>query len=166
MITIELQGDKELLMRFASMPAKLRDALTRKMHVITQEVRNYIVTDKLSGQVLNKRSGNLQRSITAEVTSTDTSVTGRVFSAGDVKYAAIHEFGGTIEHPGGTAYFIGKDGKAVFVSNAIAFAYGSWARTKAHAIKMPKRSFMISSLTDKKDSIRDQLQAAVNEAIK
>lgn len=56
-----------------------------------------------------------------------------------VKYAAIHEFGGTIKHPGGTPYKI-VDGRAVFVS--LRNAEPDLPRTKPHAIKIKKRPYL------------------------
>ena len=62
----------------------------------------------------------------------------------NVRLASLHEYGGTISHPGGTAYFIGDDGMAVFVSNDKATP--EMARTKAHQITIPKRSFVRASI--------------------
>jgi phage gpG-like protein len=59
----------------------------------------------------------------------------------DVKYASIHEQGGTIQHPGGTSYFIGDDGKAVFVSSDDPRAAGL-PKTKPHPIPIPARPYL------------------------
>lgn len=59
----------------------------------------------------------------------------------DVKYAAIHEFGGVIEHPGGTPYFIAESGLAVFVSKDHPDA-ADLPRTKPHQITMPARPYL------------------------
>lgn len=56
-------------------------------------------------------------------------------------YAAINQFGGTINHPGGTAYFPKKDGEIVFVSNAR--ARPSMPRTKPHRITIPARPYLV-----------------------
>lgn len=62
-----------------------------------------------------------------------------------VKLATVHEYGATIDHPGGTAYRV-IDGKAVFVSNEDAndFTGGIFAlhRTKRHKITIPARPFL------------------------
>lgn len=57
-----------------------------------------------------------------------------------VPYARIHELGGTINHPGGTPYFINDEGKAVFVSKANADP--DLPRTKPHPIKIPARPYI------------------------
>jgi phage gpG-like protein len=57
-----------------------------------------------------------------------------------VPYAAIHEYGGTINHPGGTAYFMAGEGRIGFVSNAKATS--DMPRTKPHAITIPARAYL------------------------
>jgi phage gpG-like protein len=111
----------------------------------------------LSGQVLNVKTGRLRRSIFNEVTDTSTAVTGKVASSGDVKYAAIHEFGGkTPAHEilpnkaKALAFVMG--GKQVFA--AVVHHPGS---------VMPERSYMRSSLHEMEQEIRDGIRAAVIE---
>lgn len=58
----------------------------------------------------------------------------------NVPYAQIHNEGGTIKHPGGTAFY--KKGNAVvWVSNSDA-AGKDFPRTKAHDIAIPERRFI------------------------
>ncbi|MDF0543336.1 HK97 gp10 family phage protein [Sphingobium sp. H39-3-25] len=80
-------------------------------------------------------------------------------------YAAIHEYGGTINHPGGTAYFIGDDGMAVFVPDSnILSTY--LPRTKPHTIVMPERPYMRPALEKNRVEIAKMITAAVNRAEK
>lgn len=58
----------------------------------------------------------------------------------NVPYAKIHNEGGIIDHPGGTAYFKDK-GKLRFVSNRNA-RNKNYKRTKKHPIPIPKRQFI------------------------
>jgi hypothetical protein len=51
-------------------------------------------------------------------------------------YARIHEYGGTINHPGGTKYII-KDGQAKFVPSS--FSGEVEGITKPHKIDIPER---------------------------
>lgn len=53
--------------------------------------------------------------------------------------AAIQEFGAHIDHPGGTPYKIGPDGRAVFVTKADG---AGLPVTKPHLIVIPPRPFM------------------------
>jgi hypothetical protein len=82
-----------------------------------------------------------------------------------VKYAAIHEFGGVIKHPGGTAYIVIAGQGAVWISNAKAETMANVKRTAAHDIPMPERSFLRSTLADMKDEIEEGLREAVVEGM-
>lgn len=166
MITVQIQGDKELQAKFKNMPASVNLSLMKAMTVLTIKLKDNIINNKLSGQVLNKISGNLIRSIQQTVTGNSYQVKGSVFSAGDVKYAAIHEYGGTIQHPGGTAYIIDSKTKmAVFISNAAAEGK-NYPRTAAHEITMPERSYMRTAFAEFQDTIKSTLTLAIQEGTK
>lgn len=71
---------------------------------------------------------------------------------GDLRYGMLHENGGTIKHPGGTAYRMRK-GRPVFVSNEKAQAYFTKTgrelpRTKPHSITIPARPYLRPGLRD------------------
>jgi hypothetical protein len=70
-----------------------------------------------------------------------TGVEGKWGSA-DINYALPLELGATIEHPGGTAYYIDeKTGLAVFVKNSSPLSEGL-PRTKPHTIVLPPHPFL------------------------
>ena len=54
------------------------------------------IQQKLSGTVLNRKSGALARSIVATVDDASANISVSIVTSGDIKYAAIHEFGGII----------------------------------------------------------------------
>lgn len=66
-------------------------------------------------------------------------------------YAAIHQFGDVINHPGGTAYFPKKGGEIVYVSNAK--ARPSMPRTKPHQITIPARPYLVLQDEDIRDIV-------------
>jgi phage gpG-like protein len=98
------------------------------------------------GVLIGKQSASLMRSI--RVIST----TGQAEIVGTSKpYARIHNRGGTINHPGGTAYFV-RNRKAHFVRNVTAKRYNQifnkeLPRTKPHKIRIPQRKFLGPSHT-------------------
>ena len=158
MLNVQLVGDRELIAKLGAMPAKLHDALLKKVTVLALQLEAKVKT-ALNGGVLNVRSGALRRSIFETVEDDATSVIGRVASSGDVKYAAIHEFGGTIpaheivpNKARALAFVIG--GKQVFA-----------ARVQIPAITMPERSYLRSSLAGMQDEITDGLREAVREGL-
>lgn len=66
----------------------------------------------------------------------------------NAELGAVHEFGATINHPGGQPYII-KDGRAVFISKGTELGRKLIAKgqvTKAHQIVIPTRSFLRSTL--------------------
>ncbi len=163
MIEVSLVGGKEFAVKLDQMPDKLNKSLFVAITSLTLQLKNHIIRNKLSGQVLNHRTGNLWRSIQAlPVKNTTNFIEGQVISSGDVKYAAIHEYGGTIKHPGGTPYLVNK-GRAVFVNKR---DNPNLPVTSAHDIPMPQRSFMRSSLKDFHDKIQSTLTIAVREGTK
>jgi hypothetical protein len=114
-----------------------------------------LVQDKLSGDVLNSRSGKLLRSIRAEVSDDAEVISARVFSDGSVPYAQIQEYGGRVSIPAVSAV----------IAKAMAFAYEGrlvFARSvAAHVVDIPERSYMRSSLDEFAWTFVDEINAAV-----
>jgi hypothetical protein len=142
----------------AAMPERLRDALSSKADILAATLQAKI-KDKLSSTVLNSKTGALARSIvmTIDDSAADLSVT--MASSGDIKYAAIQEYGGTIP-----PHEILPD-----KAKALAFAVGGKqafaARANLSAITLPERSYMRSSLAEMADEIRIDLNAAAVEVL-
>ena len=117
------------------------------------------VQQKLSGDVLNQKSGALARSIVTTIDESSTNISVTVASNGDVKYAAIHEFGGVIPPH---EIVPDKARALVFVvSGKQAFA----ARVNLPAIAMPERSYLRSSLAEMADEIREEFAQAAVDAV-
>lgn len=159
MFTVELIGDKALVQRLTAMPSGVQQSLRRKVTSLALQLEA-LVKRKLSGDVLNVVTGALRRSISEEITTTPTSVSAKVFSSGDVKYAAIHEYGGTIDIPeivpvkAQALHFV-INGKDIFAM-----------RVRAHTVTMPERSFLRSSLDDMRAQIVEGMREAVVEGLK
>lgn len=156
LLNIALTGDRQLMAKLDRMPLAVHQSLKLKITMLTLKLEKRVKADKLNGQVLNRISGRLARSIASKVVDTPESIVGSVFSSGDVKYAAIHEFGGqTAPHlivpkNANVLAFMGKSGNQVF------------ARKVNHpGSKMPKRSFLRSALTDMSVEIQRGMKEAV-----
>lgn len=159
-VNVTVAGDAELIARLKGMPRAVNEALYKKVLTLSLKLENLVKTGKLNGQVLNRITGALSRSIDHVVDRSLASVIGRVYSSGDVKYAAIHEYGGTTSphviepKKASVLAFIGKGGGQVF------------ARKVNHpGSKMPERSFMRSSLHDMSTEISLGLKTAVVGAV-
>jgi phage gpG-like protein len=90
------------------------------------------------------RTGRLARSITTQRAGAL-----RYQIGTNLEYAAIHEFGGTINHPGGTFYVM-FGGVPTFIKksqvNSLRRRGLFVGQTSAHAIQMPRRPFLIPTL--------------------
>ncbi len=114
--------------------------------------------EKLSGQALETKSGALRNSISAEITVEGGVLTATVGSFGDVKYAAIQEYGGRT-----SAHEILPD-----KAQALAFLVGGalrFARRVEHpGSTLPPRAYLQSSLDESRDEIVAGLARVATEA--
>jgi phage gpG-like protein len=156
MFQVDLRDDYSASL--AGMPDRVRQALSSKANVLVVALEAKI-QQKLSGGVLNMRSGALARSIIAMVDDSSVDISVRIGASGDVKYAAIQEFGGTIppheivpDKAKALAFVLG--GKQVFA-----------ARVNLPAVTMPERSYLRSSLAEMAEEIAEGLSGAVMEAM-
>lgn len=146
---------ESLAQHFRNLSAASYAALRREMQGIGVALVGYIRREKLSGQVLNSRSGMLKRSITNLTTEEGKTITTEVgvFPQSRVPYARIHEEGGQIripEYAGNVLRFSARSGDLVFTRTR-----------KAYVVTMPERSYIRSSLTDMSTEIVARLQTAV-----
>ena len=157
MFALEVRGLDETSARFDAYPAALQAALGAKATELATALAD-LVKNKLSGAVLNTSSGALRDSIAAGVTADSDGVLASVGSEGDVKYAAIQEYGGkTSAHEilpvkGDVLAFVAGDGQ-------------HFARRIEHpGSVIPERSYLRSSLEDMKDEILAALASTAAEA--
>ncbi|HEX4079584.1 MAG TPA: hypothetical protein VHX61_12015 [Rhizomicrobium sp.] len=117
------------------------------------------VQAKLSGEVLEARSGALLRSIQAETNEDEDGFGAQVFSDGSVPYARIQEYGGRVNIPALTPVH----------AKALAFAYGGrmvFAKSAAaHVVDIPERSYMRSSLAEFADAFTADIRRIVSDAL-
>lgn len=131
------------------------DAIEQELNAVSIDLQSYIKKNKLSGQVLKNRTGNLRRAIDREVTRTDSAVTATVgVSPNAVKYAAAHEFGADINIPevSGKLMVFSLGDKMIFTM-----------RHRAFTVHMPERSFLRSSLAENRADIILRLDKAVGQ---
>ena len=156
MITAQIDAARAVA-KLAALPGEVRGGVRETMQAEMLELLA-TVQAKLSGGVLNSRTGNLRASIQAELGEDDTSIAARVFSDGSVPYARIQEYGGRIEIPEMTpvnakALAFAWHGRMVFAK-----------RTAAHAVTMPERSYLRSSLAEFADSFVDGIRKVAAKA--
>ena len=166
LITGEVLGGQTLMLSLQSRGQHIRGALRRAVHEGNTLLVKHIKMDKLSGQVLHRRSGHLSRAVHPVFEETGSQITG---GAGvKLAYARIHEYGfdgvvnvrehlrrlkGTKRTNGAKGARRGGDG---------------YTTVRAHTMhmKMPERSFMRSSLVDLTDELRELMIGAARAAAK
>ncbi|OMR00741.1 hypothetical protein AQ718_12655 [Burkholderia pseudomallei] len=145
--------------RVGKLVPNVRSALVQRVQRLAIALQGRVVADKLSGQVLNVRTGRLRRSINQAVTTTDTTITGVVSTP--VEYAPAHEYGflGVVtvkEHLRQVTQAFGKPLKTPVT-----------ATVREHPMHMhfPPTSFLRSALKEMHDEILEEIQQAVSEGV-
>lgn len=110
------------------------------------------------GGVPRFRTGNLHRSIMQERTGPDKR---KVGAGAYLPYAAIHEFGGVINHPGGQPFLI-IDGRFVPLKKG----RKGMGVTKPYTITMPARPYLRPSLERSRIQMRLTFEAAMKQSMK
>lgn len=159
MLELRVTGAREVIERLALTTTKVRGAARTWLDGWATELAGYIRTDKLSGQVLHRRSGLLSGSVHPLVGDDPRGIIGGAGAGAGVPYARIHEFGGTIP----AHEVVARNAKALAftVDGVLRFA----KRVQIPDVEMPERSYMRSSFDEKSPQGLEGLRAAVKEAL-
>lgn len=131
--------------------SRLLASIKREMTGIATDLSGDVKAEKLSGQVLNVRSGRLRRSINYKIKTSDTGVEATVGT--NVEYARVHEFG-----------FKGS----VVVREHLRTAksgFRSMVRSHSRNVNLPQRSFLRSSLLEMKGEIESRIARVIATSI-
>jgi len=153
-----VDGVEALDARLAALPADMQALLESKARRLAEKLAAKVRDEKLSGQVLQSRSGALKASIVADVSTQGGALTASVSSVGDVKYAAIQEYGGRTP-----AHEILPDKASVLAY----FAGGAqhFARRVNHpGSTLPARGYLSSSLDEMRDEIVAEIASVADQA--
>lgn len=157
-----LVDEKGTVLRLLGVPAKasqrLRVAISREVI----ELANHIKDQKLSGQVLKNRTGALRRSTRAyPPTMAGSAIRGEVAVDKTTSvYGKVHEFGGTYRIPAHTRRNRGQRRLRVSEHGAM-----RTHQVREHTATFKERSFMRSSLEERRHRILESLKRAVHEAV-
>ncbi|MFZ5749099.1 MAG: phage morphogenesis protein [Pseudomonadota bacterium] len=129
---------KSLVWKGAAVTERMRKA---QIAGVNATMEKCVVTSKNS-HAWQYRNGALEGGIgIADYAAPDGQGVRGSWGVQDVKYARIHELGGTIKHPGGTPYFIEEDGMATFVRKDAPGA-ADLPKTQPHDIVIPARPYL------------------------
>jgi len=144
--------------RIGALPARLRVRLQKAVESGAGRLLA-IVQAKLSGEVLKARSGALRSSIRAEISEDGSAIVARVLSDGSVPYARIQEYGGRVFIPG----------IVPVNARALAFTYRGRLvfaeRAAAHAVDIPERSYLRTSLAEFEPALLDDIRKLTAESL-
>ena len=158
MLTLSIDGVDALRTRLDAYPAALASELAAKAQELAGALVDKVKYEKLAGQALQSRSGALAASIAAEISGDGEDVAATVGSFGDVKYAAIQEYGGKT---GAHEILPSKASVLAFVADgAMRFA----RRVEHPGSLIPERSYLRSSLDEMSAEIVAALAAAASES--
>jgi hypothetical protein len=161
MITATFQNSDRRVVEFIRSRAPLlRESISREMLKQMILLSAHVATDHLSGRPgLRNITGTLRRSVLASprVSEGSNSISGTVSADPSVPYARIQEYGGTVQIP----ELIPK--RKLALAN-VTSGWGPYRRARAHAVTIPERSFMRSSLRESQAAIVAGLNAAVAQA--
>ncbi len=129
-------------------PERIDKGLLQFGELVRSKAQENVTGGGSSKTMLNVRSGLLRSAIHAALIRSGTVAIG--IPGGTVPYGRIHEYGGTIHHPGGTAYFWSERlGRMVFLSNKAAAGH-DFPRTQPHDIPIPARPYLRPALESEK----------------
>lgn len=153
-IEFEFANENEIEVKLLGVSPAVENEVAATIGLLSEELAVYIVEQKLSGQVLNKVTGNLQTSVKVSAIDRSTAeILGQVYQDSAIaEYGAIHELGGFIPDRVGDMHWIGKDGEDVF-------------RRFARGFDVPERSFMRSALGDLAPRIEEQIILAIAKGL-
>lgn len=136
---MSLHGEDKAIAAIEGKREELAVALSRTIVRQSIELQAHIKRDKLSGQVLRRRTGRLSRSIQYHAPVQREGVVIADVSAGgtNVRYARIHEFGGDIYPVRAKMLRFKIDGRWVF----------------SRHVRMPERSYMRTALAERRPEI-------------
>jgi len=187
-IEFKFEGGDRLIKALRNKGSAISRNLYPTMQTITQRLRADIVSKKLSGNPLKRRTGRLAQSITSLVTRTEKDIIGRVGT--NVKYARLHEYGGEIKPkrakwltiplaaaktPAGVARGRARDFENTFFKFSSAGNLILFQRRGDNIIPLfllkksvtiPKRSYMGSTLKENLNSITKMIKKAVKDGLK
>ncbi|MGA7120039.1 MAG: hypothetical protein WBY94_08080 [Polyangiaceae bacterium] len=158
MIEGSVTGDSAIVLKLERLPTTLRGAVVNALKREWFRLQAAVVTGKLSGDPLHRRTGVLASSINVGGADTATEfvdepadIIGRIGTK--VRYGYVHEYGGTFTIPSHDRRVESRLGKSFTQS------------VREHQATFPQRSFLRSTLDEQRPAVLAAIRAAVSSAI-
>jgi hypothetical protein len=157
-ITAYLVGDEQMLSWLRAIPDAVGSGLARAITKLGITLQRKVQQDKLSGQALVDRTGALQSSIDLRIDQSVNMVAATVFT--DLEYARAQEYGfsGTVNVRASLRRIREAFGRPIAEKTIT-------VRAHSRRMDLAERSFLRSALEDMTPEIRDEVEAAIREAV-
>ncbi len=159
MISADLVGVGAALDRLRAMREAAGSGIARAIAKLGIDLQNDVRQNKLSGQVLQARSGSLRQSIAVQIDQSDTAVSATVYSDLDSAAAQEYGFSGTVDVRASLRQI-----KEAFGHPITAETVGVGAYTRR--MDLPQRSFLRSALDDMTPDIGASVEDALRQALR
>lgn len=166
MITWKVTGEQQVITTLRDITPSVKSKLVNCMNRIAIDLQGQVVKNKLSGQLLNRRTGTLASSIQPKVVVTTAGVTGivgsRVNESMPLKYAHIHEYGfnGTVTVKQHLRMMTTAFGRPVKEPRQITISPHTAVRN------VREKRYLRGTLEENRDKYLEMINAAVGEGIK
>ncbi|WP_335995828.1 HK97 gp10 family phage protein [Acinetobacter pittii] len=154
MINYHVDGDAKLSATVDRIDAEVRQSIARSTLKLLIKVKR----EKLNGQVLNKRTGRLGRSITQKLIELSNGVAGIVGT--NVEYAPPHEYGfkGDVTVKAHLRMIKMAFGKSISPKQVS-------IKTHTRKVDLPEKSFLRSALEEMRKEIKQDLEVSIQRGI-
>lgn len=154
MINYHVDGDAKLSATVDRIDAEVRQSIARSTLKLLIKVKR----EKLNGQVLNKRTGRLGRSITQKLIELSNGVAGIVGT--NVEYAPPHEYGfnGDVTVKAHLRMIKKAFGKSISPKQVS-------IKTHTRKVNLPENSFLRSALEEMRKEIKQDLEVSIQRGI-
>lgn len=160
-LTYTITGLSGVLANIGHMSDRIRQEVLVQMKPTMEGVVTYVQLNKLSGQVLNVKTGATRDALDSRAFEDGANVVGEAFiPLNKAPGARMNEYGGRtrphviVPRTAKALKFLASDGEDVFAR-----------RVNHPGSQMPERSFMRSGLNDMTAKIIEELQEAANRAV-
>lgn len=151
-ISGEVSGDGATADGLERDAERVRVAIKDEIERLTYRLARRVTSQKLSGQVLKRRTGTLSRSVaqSPKVIVSENTVEGVVGT--NVKYGRTHEFG--------------FKGEVTVKEHIRASVLGRTVQVRSHVrrVDLPERSFLRTALAEMEGEVRRSINEAVRRA--
>lgn len=158
MIETSVTGDSAVVASIREQYREITANVEQSIGRLTLKLLTRVKANKLSGQVLNVRTGRLRRSITQKITKELGLITGIVGT--NVEYARPHELGfkGAVSVKAHLRQIKQAWGKSITPRTVE-------VRSHSRQVNLPEKSFLRSALSEMTPEIMQTLQQSVRQGI-